>query len=89
MDYETALKILNARLSFAEEQEKEASTRFNEVIRSVPSGIPGPDGTARVQLAARIYRNALCELQTAQRQMADFLLTSIVPEGLDQPERIN
>ncbi len=88
MHRETVLKILRERVSAAQERNNEAAARFNEISADYATSIPFPDGVSRIRDAARRYRRAIQELTDAQQQMAEFLLSGVIPEDLKIP-RLN
>jgi hypothetical protein len=67
------LRDIEERLQRAHEQTDRAEAKFNEVIADVPSGIPYPDGVARISQAAAEYKRALCELEDASADLAKFI----------------
>ena len=74
LDKEQTLKDLRHQLDIAiKERRKQASGRFDEVIRIVPSGIHQPDGRERILKASREYSEAQ-EAVTAALLAVNFLL---------------
>ena len=59
-----------------------ASARFREVIYDVPSGIPHPDGTLRIQQAGAEKTAALNELSRALDRYHEFMAKGKVPNDL-------
>ena len=59
-----------------------ASVRFNEVVRYVPSGLPHPDGTQRIQNVGRELADARENLAAAITLLNDFVSNKVVPEDL-------
>jgi len=76
------LKELEEALSSAQSRREAASERFSDVIKQVPSGIPHPDGAARVHEVAEEYRDAQRQVSNAYRRMSDFLVNGTVPPDL-------
>jgi hypothetical protein len=68
------LREIEERLQRAHEQAERAGAQFNEVIADVPSGIPCPDGVARVTQAAAAYQRALRELEDASADLEKLML---------------
>ena len=83
MAHDAVWEALRARLATAQRRSEDAMVRFNIVVADVPSGIPLPDSTARVQSAARAYRGAMWDLMAAQDAMANYLMSGAVPKDLD------
>lgn len=59
-----------------------ASTELNRVIADVPSGLPTPDGTQRIQNAGSALSAARKEVARAHGRINDYLSRGIVPEDL-------
>jgi hypothetical protein len=59
-----------------------ASMKFNEVVRDIPSGLPHPDGTQRIQNVGRELEDAREKLAAAIVRLNDFVSREIVPEDL-------
>jgi len=59
-----------------------ASTKFNEVVRDIPSGLPHPDGTQRIHNVGRELIDAREKLAAAITRLNDFVSHEIVPEDL-------
>ena len=83
MAHDAVWEALRARLATAQRRSEDAMVRFNMVIADVHTNIPLPDGTSRVQSAARAYRSAMWELMAAQDAMANYLMSGAVPKDLD------
>ena len=76
-------KILAQQLEVARRSSIVARKRFDAVIRSVPCGLPHPDGAFRVEQAGKEARRALQSYCSALKRYADFVLCKTVPEDLD------
>jgi hypothetical protein len=74
MDGVGRLREIKERLQRAHERSDEAASEFNRVLGDVPSNIPYPDSTVRIQLAAAEYRRAIQELEGATADLANFEL---------------
>jgi hypothetical protein len=83
---EEILKKLMTRTSGRQERLQQAAMRFKEVAADVPSAIPNPDGTTRIQGAAQNYRRAVRDFSLAQSQMVAFLLHDIIPDDLERDD---
>jgi hypothetical protein len=59
-----------------------ASTKFNAVVRDIPSGLPHPDGTQRIHNLSRELAEAREKLAAAIRRLNDFVSYEVVPEDL-------
>lgn len=66
----------------AEEQAKAANAAFQEVMKSLPSNLPHPDGTQRVLNVCRLLSAARREMTDADSRLNDFLIHGTVPEHL-------
>jgi hypothetical protein len=53
-----------------------------EIIMEAPSGIPVPDGTARIVQAGKVAREAFAKYQRAVKRYRDFVDKGVVPEDL-------
>ena len=70
-EFEAAKRRMNA-----------ASSKFNEVVRDIPSGLPHPDGTQRIHNAGRELVDAREKLAAAIARLNDFVSHEIVPDDL-------
>ena len=70
-EFEAAKRRMNA-----------ASSKFNEVVRDIPSGLPHPDGTQRIHNAGRELVDAREKLAAAIARLNDFVSREIVPDDL-------
>jgi hypothetical protein len=59
-----------------------ASTEFKSIIADIPSGLPHPDGTQRIQNSSRKLAAALRRRERAHNRLDDYLSRGIVPEDL-------
>ena len=60
-----------------------ARTRFREISREIPSGLPHPDGLDRIRLAGVDVRSAEQKYLTATTRLTEFLIRGIVPDDLE------
>jgi hypothetical protein len=74
--------ILRDDLDSAKKQLKAASSKFDEVVRDVPSALPHPDGTYRIRKVSVEYSIARERLIIAHTRLNDFLTRGVIPEDL-------
>jgi hypothetical protein len=55
---------------------------FDEVVSSVPSGLPSPDGSLRISNARRLESAARCDYMIALRELTRFVIDGEIPERL-------
>jgi hypothetical protein len=75
-------EILRAELEEATRQHEEAKRNFWRISADVPSGLPHPDGTRRIQNAARVQTGSMTALAMTLRRFNAFLIDGTVPEDL-------
>jgi hypothetical protein len=73
-------EVLRANLERAKTQAQKASESFIDMIRGIPSGIPHPDGSLRVQQAANEQRRAMAALNQALHRLTEFLVERTIPD---------
>jgi hypothetical protein len=61
---------------------KAVSEEFNALLSAIPSGVPHPDGTHRIQVASRTLSAARKDMIRAHSRLNDFLSRGVVPEEL-------
>ena len=61
-----------------------ARESFNVVMSDVPSALPHPDGTQRIQNASRELSAARKDAMRAHTRLNDFVSRGIIPENLKQ-----
>jgi hypothetical protein len=61
---------------------REESRRFRGVMADVPSGLPHPDGSLRVEQTSASYRKAVVELEFALKRHHAFFVRRVVPDDL-------
>jgi len=76
------LRILQEEFHAAVQRRDQASAHFDDVRRSVPSGLPHPDGTQRITNASRGYSAALDGLTRAVLRVTHFEVTGVIPDDL-------
>jgi hypothetical protein len=79
---ESVLTALTDKVAEARKLTDEAAKLFSAVITDVPSGMPHPDGTHRIQNASRQLAAARQELMKAHTRLNDFLNSGAVPEDI-------
>ncbi len=79
-------EILESELNSATQRYNLARTEFTSIISDVPSGLPQPDGTLRIQNAARAQTAARESLMTSLRRFTDFNTKGIVPPELQESQ---
>jgi hypothetical protein len=79
-DHEDILQFLREQLSATRIEYTKASTEFDLMVKEVPSGIPQPDGTLRIQRAGRASRAALQNYRRALKRFANFTLEGRVTD---------
>jgi hypothetical protein len=84
--HKSAQTILIDNIEDARARVDEANKIFMDVMGQVPSGVPHPDGSQRIQNASRKLAIARHELMTAHQRFDDFLKTGMVPEDLKRGE---
>ena len=65
---------LRATLEAAREEYTKVSAEFDALAWQVPSGIPSPDGTFRIEKAGKRRQAAFANYIEALRRFADFVL---------------
>ncbi len=78
--------VLTEQLADASARLKEASSAFTAVIAEIPSGVPHPDGSQRVQNASGELSNARRRVMDAQNRLNDYLSQGVVPDDLKQKQ---
>jgi len=84
MERERILRMLRAELAAAQHRRDEASERFDEMIREVPSGIPHPDGSERIRHVASEYGRTQAAATAAFGRLNDFLIHGKIPPDLER-----
>ena len=74
--------LLTVQLDEASARLEEAASAFRAVISEIPSGVPHPDGSQRVQNASREVSDARHQVMKAQNRLNDYLSRGVVPDDL-------
>jgi hypothetical protein len=61
-----------------------ASKALIAIMGDIPSGLPHPDGSQRIQNASRVLSTARSEVMKAHSRLNDFMTRGIVPDDLKQ-----
>jgi hypothetical protein len=85
-DHETILLALRQDLEAARKRAAIASAHFDEVVKKVPSGVPYPDSTHRIQKATSEYAEAQSAALAAQMRLNEFLIYGTLPPGLEKEQ---
>jgi hypothetical protein len=75
-------EILKKELEVADSLYKLARAEFMRVCSDIPSGLPQPDGTQRIQNAGRSQRAAQEAYAAALRRFNGFIVKGELPEEL-------
>ena len=60
-----------------------ASEALSAIMRDIPSGLPQPDGSQRIQNAAHALAAARNEVMRAHSRLDEFLVGGVVPADLE------
>ena len=80
---EEVRQLLQDDFDAAQQRRIKASKRYNEVLSDIPSGIPHPDGTDRIHLASREYKDSREAAAAAMKRLSDFLIRGTIPPELE------
>jgi hypothetical protein len=83
MDRERIIETLKERVRVARAHRDLTSSAFDQVLKSVPSGIPHPDGTERVRQASQKWAHAQNALTEAVWELNEFTMRGVVPRDLE------
>jgi len=75
--------LLRRTADSARQRRNDARYELQRAVSDVPSGIPAPDGGARIHAAAGSERYASRAYHVAMRRLYDFLLDGKIPEEFD------
>lgn len=75
-------RILWQRAVDAKARMDEAAGTFLAIMNEVPSGLPHPDGSLRIQNASRDLSAARLAYVAASRALTDYSIRGIVPDDL-------
>lgn len=77
------LALLQRELQQATERAHQATDAFNAIMGDIPSSLPHPDGTQRINNVYRELSFARTEMMRAHSRLGDYLDRGIVPEDFD------
>ena len=83
VDPQKIRQLLQDDFDAAQQRRIKASKRFTEVMDDVPSGIPQPDGTDRIKMASREYKDSREAASAAMKRLSDFMIRGIIPPELE------
>jgi hypothetical protein len=75
-------EILSAEVAVATERHKKAAAQFHSIVDDIPTTLPFPDGTLRIQLAGAESRAASALLRRALDRFNGLIIRGIVPDDL-------
>jgi hypothetical protein len=75
-------ELLRVELEEATRRHEEAKRNFWRISADVPSGLPHPDGSRRIQNAARVQTGSMAALAATLRRFNAFLIDGTVPDDL-------
>jgi hypothetical protein len=78
----TVEKLLRAEVERTGKLRDQANVEFWRVSTDIPSGLPNPDGTHRIQGAAKAQLVAMKEHYNALKRLNAFLNGGEIPEDL-------
>ena len=76
--------LLEDDFDAAQQRRIAASKRYNEIISDIPSGIPQPDGTDRIQQASGEYKASREAATEAMKRLSDFMIRGTIPADLER-----
>jgi len=74
--------LLMEALAEATARSHAAAEAFKNVMDQVPSAMPHPDGTQRIQNVSRELSDARKEVMRAHNRLNDFLSRGVIPDDL-------
>ncbi|MCU1261458.1 MAG: hypothetical protein JWO80_4343 [Bryobacterales bacterium] len=77
-------RLLFEELDRAKLAHEHAKKEFKAVLSQIPSGLPQPDGTARISNAGRANASTLNGYVQALREFNAFVIHGAVPERLKE-----
>jgi hypothetical protein len=77
--------LLKLELDKASELQFFANAQLHHISSEIPSNIPHPDGTLRIQQAGVEARDSLANYLRALKRYTDFMVAGIVPEDFIPP----
>jgi hypothetical protein len=86
-DHLTTVERLQTEVRHARLEYEAAKFTFDRILSQVPSGIPHPDGSFRIQKASKAYRMALQNFDMALRRFSEFTLHGTLPAADSTPRQ--
>jgi hypothetical protein len=80
-DSEPVIEILRAEVDRARAEYDQSKKTFWRIAAEIPSGMPIPDGTQRIQNAARAQTVAMQAFANALKELNDFIISGAIPEA--------
>ncbi len=80
---EDRLALLQRELKEATVRAHQATDAFNAIVDDIPSAVPQPDGTQRINNVYRELSLARREMMRAHSRLTHFLDNGVVPEDLE------
>ena len=68
--------------AMARVESKVAYTRYCEIVKDIPSGLPAPDGSERIHRTQRDLECARQRHEKAHERLMNFLVHGVVPDDL-------
>ena len=84
VDPQEIRQLLQDDVDAAQQRRIVASKRFTEIMDDIPSGIPQPDGTDRIKMASREYKESREAATAAMKRLSDFMIRGMIPADLEQ-----
>jgi hypothetical protein len=75
--------VLRAELELASDRHDKARLEFWRVSADIPSGLPHPDGTGRIQSAAQAHMEAMKAHYVALKRWNEYAINGMVPEDMN------
>ena len=80
---EDRLTVLQRELTEATARAHQATDAFNAIMGDIPSSVPQPDGTQRINNVYRELSLARRDMMRAHTRLSHFLDNGVVPEDLE------
>jgi hypothetical protein len=85
-DHQGFLQFLREQLDATRIEYIKTIREFDSTVKDIPSGIPQPDGTLRIQRAGQASRVAFQNYSRALKRFADFTLEGRVTDDFRPPD---
>jgi hypothetical protein len=82
VEREQVLKILQADVTYAQQQLVGANRAFDDIISEVPSMLPHADGAQRITNVSRDLAFSRVKMHEALGRLNDFVIHGTIPEDL-------